>query len=85
VNIDFRFCERVNCKHLSRPVRALGFTLEAHCGVVVDFNAQHVYTDKDGEFREDKGEMIPWEDVPKGCPFKLEMMMAMVDNQAESR
>jgi hypothetical protein len=72
---DFKFCERIRCKHFIPECVACGFTLLPYCKFVLDWNAQHVYSNKDGETFEDKEKMISWEDVPNDCPFKLEIVM----------
>jgi hypothetical protein len=75
INIDFEFCKRVGCPHYEPPGRALGFDMEASCNVVLEWNAQHVYTNKEGDTFEDMEKMLPWKDVPKDCPFVLEQIV----------
>jgi hypothetical protein len=53
-------------------MRAFDQDMEQSCNLVLEWNAQHIYTNNDGDTIEDGSRMLPWKDLPPECPFVLE-------------
>ena len=68
INIDFEFCRKIGCDRYAPPSKVLGFDLGESCDVVTDWNAQHVYSNDEGDTVIDDEEIISWDQVPKDCP-----------------
>ncbi len=75
INIDFDFCRKIGCDRYAPASNMLGFHLTESCDVVTDWNAQHVYSNQDGDTFVDDEEIISWDQVPKDCPFLLENLV----------